>query len=236
MRNSKRSKALAHARKPGLARSRGDFYVPGFASHNRTGFVPGAPDEHRRQFLVRAGILEPALLAELRTIEPDNTEALRTWGIRWHLSDPWCLVLAKDTARWYSTNPDAKGWDFEQYGMVAGYFPFDFAPLRFEPFYFDPTWRRRGAFKKEVLDTVAKQVDAYCDRIEADASAAGLKRAPRSKVIEHFDWLVRYQVKGESFAFISHNASYRFNGGRQTVRKAIVELAQYLELTRRSST
>ncbi len=236
MRNLKRSRELRPERKPGLARARGDFYVPGFASHNRTGFVPGAPDEDRRRFLVRAGELEPALLAQLRSMGPDNAEMLQTWGKRWHLSDPWCLVLARDTARWYSTNPDAKGWDFEQYGIVAGYFPFDFAPLRFEPFYFDPTWRRRGDFKKDVFDTVARGVDAYCNQIEAGALAAGLKRATRSKAIEHFDWLVRYQVKGESFAFIAHNASYRFSGGRQTVRKAIVELAQYLELTRRSST
>lgn len=236
MSNLKRSTASRDERKPGLATSSGDFYVPGFASHHRMGFVPGAPDQHRRLFLMRAGVLVPALLAELRTMEPDNAEALQAWGKRWHLSDPWCLVLAKDTARWYSTNPDAKGWDFEQYGMVAGYFPFDFAPLRFEPFYFDPTWRRRGAFKKDVLATVAKRVDAYCNRIEADATAAGLKRAPRSKTIEHFDWLVRYQVKGESFAFIAQNARFRFNGGRQTVRKAIVELAEYLELTLRPST
>lgn len=236
MSNLKQSITLRHERNPALVRSRGDFYVPGFGSDSRTGWVPGAPDDHRRLFLLRAGLLEPGLLAQLRTIEPDNAELLRSWGKRWHLSDHWCLVLANDTARWYSTNRDAKGWDFEGYGIFVGHFPFPIAPLTFEPFYFDPSWRRRGDFKKYVLDTVAEAVDAYCNSIEADASAAGLKRPPRSKRIEHFDWLVRYQVKGESFAFIAQHASYRFNGGRQTVRKAIVELAEYLELTRRPST
>jgi hypothetical protein len=47
---------------------------------------------------------------------------------------------------------------------------------------------------------------------------------------------VRYQIKSESFVSIAHNASYKFMGGRQTVRKAVVELAKYLELTLRPST
>jgi hypothetical protein len=54
--------------------------------------------------------------------------------------------------------------------------------------------------------------------------------------LEHFDWIVRYQIKSESFASIAQNASYKFMGGRQTVRKAVVELAEYLALTLRPST
>ena len=76
----------------------------------------------------------------------------------------------------------------------------------------------------------------YCDRIESSAVTAGLKRAPRRRELEHFDWIVRYQIKGETFASIARNASYKFMGGRQTVRKAVVELAEYLELTLRPST
>lgn len=214
----------------------GDFYVPEFASHGRSALVPGAPDVHRRRFLERAAIVEPYLLKTLRNVSANDADALRAWATRWHLTDDWCLVLARDTARRYVIHPDAQGWEFQGQGIVSGSFPFDIEPLQLEPFYHDPTWRSRRDFKADVLERVRRALDDYCDRIEAAALAAGLKRAPRKRGVEHFDWLARYQVKGESFASIAKSASYKFQGGRQTVRKTIIELAEYLQLTLRPST
>ena len=214
----------------------GDFYVPHFASHGRSGLVPGPPDRHRRLFLERASILEPRLLTTLRSVTADDADELLTWATRWHLTDRWCLVLARDTARWYAAKSDAKeGWEFQGQGIFVGNFPFAIKPLRFK-FYHDPTWRTRRDFKAYVLREVTRATDDYCDRTETAALAAGLKRAPRKRRVEHFDWLARYQVKGESFAFIARTASFKFEGGRQTVRKAITELAEYIELTLRPST
>jgi hypothetical protein len=221
---------------PGLAWGNGDFYVPEFALHGRSGLVPGAPDVHRRRFLERAAIVEPELLTTLRSVMADDADGLSAWAKRWHLTDRWCMVLARDTARWYAKHPDAHGWEFQGQGIFVGSFPFEIEPLQLGPFYHDPTWRSRRDFKRYVLREVARATDDYCDRIEAAALAAGLKRAPRKKGVGHFDWLARYQVKGESFASIAKTASYKFEGGRQTVRKAVVELAKYLELTLRPST
>ena len=215
----------------------GDFYVPRLASDGRTGWVPGTPDVHRRFFLERAAMLEPKLLATLRRVTGANAHALSSWAKRWHLTDRWCLALARDTARWYAEQPDAQGWEFEGKAIFAGMFPFAIEPLQLgAAAYYDPTWQRRGIFKRHVLEQVARAVDDYCDRIEAAAREAGLKRVSRKRESEHFDWLVRYQIKGEPYASIAQNASYKFKGGRQTVRKAIVDLAEYLELTLRSST
>ena|SRR6185437_8653870 len=61
--------------------------------------------------------------------------------------------------------------------MFAGFHPFTIEPLQLGTFYFDPTWRRREGFKRFVLDQVAEALKGYCDRIEAGALAAGLKRA-----------------------------------------------------------
>jgi hypothetical protein len=105
-----------------------------------------------------------------------------------------------------------------------------------DTFYHDPTWRRRRDFRKDVLKRVCQALDAYCDQVEAAALAAGLKRAPRHREVGHFDWLVSHQIKGESFASIATHSCYKFTGGRQTVRKAVVELAKYIELNLRSST
>jgi hypothetical protein len=220
----------------GLAWPVGDFYVPGFSSDGRTGWVPGAPDTHRRLFLIRAAELQPELLATLRKVSVDDEKALSSWAESWHLADRWCQLLAHETLRWWAAHPEARGWEFEGRGVFSGFFPFKVEPLELGPFYHDPTWRRRRDFRKDVLTQVRHALDTYCDRMEAAALAAGLKRAPRHREAGHFDWLVSYQIKGESFASIATRSSYKFTGGRQTVRKAVVELAKYIELTLRSST
>ena len=221
---------------PGLSWSVGDFYVPGFSSDGRTSLVPGAPDTHRRIFLARAAELQPKLLASLRKVSANDERALSTWAESWHLTDRWCKLLACDTLRWWAANPDTKGWNFESRGIFAGFFPFRIEPLNFGPFYHDPSRRRQRDFKREVLQKVNEAIEAYCYQIEADALAAGLQRSPRRRDVVHFDWLVRYQVLGESYASIAKCSAYRFNGGRQTIHKAVVELAKYIELTLRSST
>jgi hypothetical protein len=214
----------------------GDFYLRGLASDGRTGRVIGAPDVYRRLFLERSAIIEPQLLMTLRMTIANDESSLSQWGARWNLNDLWCRALAQDTARWYAARPDARGWEFENTGIFAGHFPFAIEPLRLGPFYYDPTWRRRAAFKEQILGLIVKALEDYCDRTEAAALVAGLIRAPRKREVEHLDWLARYQVRSESFASIARTASFKFKGGRQTVRKAIVEFAEYIELTLRPST
>ena len=224
--NSKRASRIPERSKADLAQSEGDFYVPGFSRDFRTGLVPGAPDTHRRRFLERAAIIEPQLLETLRAVAANDEQELASWAQRWRLTDQWCIVLARDTIHWWASQPDSRGWEFQATTIFVGNFPFPIQPLILDKFYYDPTWRRRGDFKRDVLDKVAEALNHYCHRVETDALAAGLKRSPKKREIEHFDWLARYQVKGESFASIAQNASYKFKGGRQTVRKAVVELAE----------
>jgi len=221
----------------GLAPADGDFYSPRLASDARTGTVPGVPDGYRRAFLKRASDLEPELLATLTSISPEDSYAISKWAERWRLTDPWCLALAKDTIRWHRTDPAAQGWEFEGTSIFVGHFAFKIPPLRIkESFYHDPTWRRRREFKEYVIGQVAERVDEYCDQIEADALKAGLKRVKRKNEASHFDWLVRYHIRGESFASIAQDSPYKYQAGRQTVRKAVVELAKIIALTLKSST
>ena len=110
------------------------------------------------------------------------------------------MLLARDTARWWTSHPSAEGWEFEHQSIFAGSFPFTIEPLRFREFYHDPTWRRRKHFEKYVHEQVRQALRDYCNRVERSAMAVGLKRAPRRRELEHFDWIVRYQVRAESFA------------------------------------
>ncbi len=105
---------------PGLGWPVGDFYVPGFSSDGRTALVPGAVDTHRRVFLIRAARLEPELLATLRNVA-DDERAVSAWAKRWHLSDRWCVLLARETLRWWASHPEARGWAFQECATVAGF-------------------------------------------------------------------------------------------------------------------
>ena len=103
------------------------------------------------------------------------------------------MVQAARACRW-AAHPEDRGWEFESTGIFVGSFPFKIEPLELGPFYHDSTWRRRRDFKEDVRQQFDEALDAYCNRVETDALAAGLKRSPRRRDIGHFDWLVRYQV------------------------------------------
>ena len=147
----------------------GEFYVPGLSSTGLTAPVPGAVDASRRLFLRRAAVLEPILLETLQGVA-DNEHALSAWAERWHLTDRWCLALARDTLRWWAADPKARGWEFESYGIAVGHFPFKIKPLKFA-FYYDPTYRKRHEFKAHVLLKVKAALKAYCDDVQAPTAA-----------------------------------------------------------------
>jgi hypothetical protein len=214
----------------------GDFYVPGFWGDGSIARIPGAVDFHRRLFLTRAAMIEPALLETLRKLAIDDLFGLALWAARWNLCDRWCLLLARAEVRSHSHQPSARGWHFEGSGIACGHFPFSIKPLVIGPFYFDPTQRRWAPFKRSVHEQVETELEKYGRQIESDALSAGLKRTPRKPAIGHFDWLARYQVRGESFASIAKHADFQLAGGRQTIRKAAVKLAAYLGLSLRPST
>jgi hypothetical protein len=65
------------------------------------------------------------------------------------------------------------------------------------------------------------------DRIEAELQAEGARPAPVKRTgDEHFRWLARYQVLGESFTVIARDACKE----RQTVTDATKETAALVHL------
>ena len=118
----------------GLAWPVGDFYVPGFSSDGRTGWVPGASDTHRRLFLIRAAELQPALLATLRNVSVDDEKALSSWAESWHLADPWCQLLAHETLRWWVAHPELGAGNLR----VGGFFR-DSSHSRLSRYSLDPS-------------------------------------------------------------------------------------------------
>jgi hypothetical protein len=56
---------------------------------------------------------------------------------------------------------------------------------------------------------------------------------PRRRELDHVDWLVRYQVRGESYTTIADSLLLKMAARGRTVRKAVRGLASYLRLTLR---
>ena len=82
---------------------------------------------------------------------------------------------------------------------------------------------RRSAYEGKLLGALNK----YLDDAEKVAREAGFVQDDRSFTTEHFEWLVRRQVEGESIGSIA--TSPRLTS-KYTVRKALTRLRNLLDL------
>ena len=82
---------------------------------------------------------------------------------------------------------------------------------------------RRSAYERELHGALNK----YLDDAEKVAREAGFVQDDRSFATEHFEWLVRRQVEGESIGSIA--TSPRLTS-EYTVRKALTRLRNLLDL------
>ena len=86
-----------------------------------------------------------------------------------------------------------------------------------------------GAFHRRIHNAFYHHLDVYIRRLKESGRMES--RVFPKRVLRHFNWLVRYQVHGESVPAIAGTA-----GGNvevSTVQEAIVSTAKLLRLTRR---
>jgi hypothetical protein len=93
-----------------------------------------------------------------------------------------------------------------------------------ERFFFDVKLESLNQFKRRVLDYiegVIKEFEPRCVAVIAEAQRTGFKPVPEKHVIDdsdpgrHFDWLVRYQIEGESYRKIA--STDNLSDGHRTV-------------------
>ena len=221
----------------------GEFYRPG---KRPPGVEPAGVRYYRMRFLERAAELYPELLEHLRMVSPDDEKALLEWGRASHLTDPWCLALARDRARRWQERPHEQGWTFPRVLVSISAVPLgpldseDELLLRrtcnslLDDFFSNPISTAPADYKAALIRRIGHAVDDYCDRIveqiEGPALEAGFRRTPERREIQHIDWLVRHQIEGVSFASILPSK----RSARQTVHKAVKDLANYIGLTVRA--
>jgi hypothetical protein len=164
-------------------------------------------------------------------------EQIGPWSARWYLADRWCgeWVIHHKLAHWWTAergiaSASATGWAGKGPGL--GSRPFI---LKLKGWTMDG-WPvplgSRAEFEDKARQVFESALAHYCDSIEQDLKAAGYVQFPGKREIDHFHWLARYQVKGETGGVIFKSLAQR-RGNRWTVDKAIHGLAKLIGLTLR---
>jgi len=200
--------------------------------------MAGVQAEGRYRFLEAVGRRVPAVLDDLALPGAESTDALRAWGERWNLSDPWCLSTALLTLQaWRDTGGKARGeWEHPpaDYVLPDGYLPSHgetLAGLTFRHPGWEPTatFYTRPEARAAILRAFTAQLDDYLEMMEQRAREAGLVPTPETRTPEHFDWLAAHQVQGLSLSEVAREACR----SRQAVSQAVAGAAELIELTLR---
>lgn len=161
---------------------------------------------------------------------------LLRWGEDWNLPETWVLDASLRTLRRWRARQN-------QGSEIALEFePLPFADVSDKPaFTFEfsawtPRWTSWAEYSKELREAFEDQLETYREQRQAEASERGLKKSPTklgqadSAATQHFEWLVRFQVKEHTISRIANDASR----SEQTVQDALRSTADLVGLRRRS--
>jgi len=169
---------------------------------------------------------------------------VRAWARRWNLTPNWCgraayNVLARAALAAERHEPLPVSLTLPEWLMVnlRAVMPravvpvFAYANWREFPPTYAPCCERRVDAKRRIMTMLETMVDDELDRREAASLASGARPTAPARAVDHFEWLVRYQVRGVSYNHIAQ-ATGR---SRQAVTEAIAETAEFLDLPLRRS-
>ncbi len=184
------------------------------------------------------------------------------WQNRWHLTDDWVSGELHSALSWLRGNLPAlervrtawKYFDLERPRSFSPIYPpkgglpgttgFQHSLAKPLPplFVFRARWYPQYEFRADISRWLRKQFDqdlvAYLDAVEKQMETAGLVKTPTKRPrrggdsMQHFDWLVRFQVQGWTQARIAAENS---NLDISTVADALRSSATLIGLTRRST-
>ncbi len=138
-------------------------------------------------------------------------------------------VIAFTLQQWHApaenAPPALDGWSFPSM-LSAGALMHTAEPFRFELDGWSPLQEQesRPEFRQRAELAFHAAIDSYLSR--AVPSDGWFVRLPTRSTRSHFTWLVRRQVRGESFAAIARAAGLPVESGRQTIQNAVWRLAE----------
>ncbi len=160
-------------------------------------------------------------------------DAVLAWSRRWHVDVDWCRDQALWTLmRWErvpADDPAHTTWSLErgsQFQPVVRGWP----PFRFYHAPWDPTDTSRTIAAQAIRSAFEQKLAHYLDSVEEAAQASGMRSTPEKRSDDHFAWLARYQIGGESFERLAKDV-FR---DRRTVAAGIKDAARLIDLPLRS--
>jgi hypothetical protein len=169
--------------------------------------------------------------------------ALLAWADRYHLCESWVLNTALQTLRWWE-GTGRLGW--VHLGRGAGLPPGTIPRFQFEQPAWEVDWETKDQFMRRISWAFRLALKRYLKEIEATAAERqwrriGEKRAhrkgtensertPEEHLRRHFDWLVMWQVGGQTQVELAERARV----DTKAVAHAIKATAKLIGLRRRS--
>lgn len=186
-----------------------------------------------------------------------DNEKLRKLAEHWGLADPHVYgVLANSMRRWgsgdcfkgrrHSVEDGRRSSREKRRGFYRRewYFPLDDdvapQPRRFECPAWEPRYETEAEYREALKGCIEDFVDAHIADTKCACLRRGLVPVPTKRCDSgdsperHFEWLARYQVKGDSYVKIAKDLPKAFRATPQTtVRNAVTATAQLVSLTLR---
>jgi hypothetical protein len=166
---------------------------------------------------------------------PESVSRLREralkWAKGWNLSDAWILDAVFRTLAVLVTHPSFEGFRPPHFFDLAERAP----PFTFQHSGWQPHWKSRASFLGELREDFELAARKYMKAREEEATRRGFEPAPMKKAqlganaLQHFEWLVRFQVEGWTHERIKDE----YGRSRSSVTTAIRETANLIGLTRR---
>jgi hypothetical protein len=166
-----------------------------------------------------------------------SSEKVRDWCRRWNITAPWCHEAAEQLIllRWLELQPGGEQFSWDALGRRASSEERAAQPfhdhLEIDCGFWAVTQQTRKEFERQCGSAPKRVLKTYCDRIEQQALGAGMERTPEKREFDHFHWLARRVVHGESASYMKEFTAALDNVSIRAINKAVKALALDLELT-----
>lgn len=176
-------------------------------------------------------------------VESDDLPAvpeheLQKWCRRWNLNAPWCADAARQLVWTFLLQARLEGERFSFEALrnrssaaERATQPFRDQHLKIDFGFWPVTQQTRKEFEAECENLLRQELRRFCDQIEQQALAAGMERTREKREFDHFYWLARRVVHGESASHMKRFTLGLENVSIRAINKAINALARDLELT-----
>jgi len=176
-------------------------------------------------------------------IEGDNwppvpEQEIRQWCDRWNLTAPWCADGARQFIWmfWRQARPDGERFSSEALRSSSSAAETATQPFRHRYFKIDfgfwaITRQTRKEFEEQCHSVFKWALETFCDGIEQQAQFADMERTREKREFDHFYWLARRLVHGESAHFMKDFSASLDGVSIRAINKAVNALARDLELT-----